>query len=194
MKLPNKFFITGTDTEVGKTYVACKLVKILQSQDRTVSTCKPLVSGGLEDIRLLSQGLCSHAKYLHCFEPAIAPHIAAEASNIKISKDEIVHFMKYSSNTDHTLIEGFGGWYAPISKQVTMAECVAAANIPVVLVVGMKLGCINHAILTARAITNDGCMLTGWIANRLAPPFMPYLKQNIETISELLNKAPMEIF
>lgn len=193
LNLPSRFFITGTDTEIGKTYIACYLLQKLRQENRNAEAIKPLVSGGLDDINLLSKNSTGvMQRYLYYFDLPIAPHIAAEIDNIIISPTEVIRFMRQEVKSDYLIIEGFGGWYAPISYQQTMAECVKSAEIPVVMVVGMKLGCINHALMTARAIESDGCKLHAWIANTL-PNEMPYLHQNIETISRLLGSEPIII-
>lgn len=194
--IPKKVFITGTDTEIGKTYVTAKLLQQLLADGKTAEGIKPLVSGGMTDIEILhqasSQTICKHKRYLSAYEPAIAPHIAAKNLEQQLDMNSIVDFMQATNTADNTLIEGFGGWLAPISETMTMAECVKSANIPVILVVGMRLGCISHSLLTAASINNMNCELVGWIANIL-PPGMPECENNIKTISSFLGE-PLAIY
>jgi len=193
--IPNKVFITGTDTEIGKTYVTCKLLADL-TKSHSAEGLKPLVSGGLEDIELIhkasSQTIKQDERYLLSFAPAVAPHIAAEKTNTVISDKEIITFMCQNFKADYTVIEGFGGWLAPINLKQTMGELVIASKIPIILVVGMRLGCINHALLTASNIKQNGGELYGWIANTLGEN-MPELKANIKTIASFIGQ-PLAIY
>ena len=196
--LPYKTFITGTDTDVGKTYVICEILKRLNASRPTAEAIKPLVSGGYSDVELLhkysAHKLKLSERYLHYYEPAIAPHIAAKINGTNIDFAAVVDFMKNCEiDIDHILIEGFGGWMAPISDSVSMSCCVAEAGLPVVLVVGMKLGCINHSLLTVEAIKTSGCEFLGWIAN-VMPPSMPYYKENISTITNCIGEPLATVF
>lgn len=189
LALPEKFFITGTDTEIGKTFVACHLMQQIILDKKIVEGIKPLVSGGLEDIHALDKNsngsLRLSERYMLGFDEAIAPHIAAEINGKIIDIEKLRHFISRPVACDHLVIEGFGGWLAPISHEYTMADCISSLDIPVILVVGMKLGCINHAILSARSILNSGFRFHGWIANKL-PQGMEFCDENIQTISKFI--------
>jgi dethiobiotin synthetase len=115
---------------------------------------------------------------------AIAPHIAAQQEKRNLSADRLAGFCRSSLNqADLTLVEGAGGWRVPLNPRETMADLVRVLQLPVVLVVGVRLGCINHALLTAEAIRNDGLLLAGWVANTIDSN-MPALVENIETLQQ----------
>lgn len=197
--LPTKTFITGTDTEIGKTFVTAQLLANLQANNLSATGLKPIISGGMDDVTKLHQNstdnLTIEQRYLYAFAPTIAPHIAAakteDADNQQqLDSGKIINFLQEPQDSTHTLIEGFGGWLAPISEGQTMAECVVKAQIPVILVVGMRLGCLNHALLTKQSIINMGGIFYGWIANVL-PPEMPELEANINTLTKFFGKPIM---
>ncbi len=172
------FFVTGTDTDVGKSWVTVALLRILRAQGLRVGAVKPLVSGcpggdpaTNADITLLSaaqperhlDSLC-----LHAFEPPIAPHIAAEEAGQPLSADQLARWCRQQARgLDLLLVEGVGGWRVPLNETESLCHWAAAMDASVLLVVGMKLGCINHALLSAEAILADGLPLTGWLANWL---------------------------
>jgi len=176
------FFVTGTDTGVGKTCVSLGLMRALQAQGHTVVGMKPVASGchaaedGLENDDALRLQNCSSlpVKYTqvnpYAFEPAIAPHLAARinGSNIQVS---IIrkNFRELSEGADFVVVEGIGGWLVPINAEQTMQNVALDLGLPVVLVVAIRLGCLNHALLTAAAIHKSGLRLAGWVANRLDP-------------------------
>lgn len=195
ISLPNKVFITGTDTEIGKTYIAAHLLRSAREKGLIVEGIKPLVSGGMQDIEILhaasSQSISKEERFYASFEQPIAPHIAALSQGVKLQPASIISYMQTNYPADLIVIEGFGGWLAPINETITMAECVKSANIPVVLVVGLKLGCINHSLLSANNIKSMGCNLLGWIAN-VIPPKMQECERNIDTITSFLG-APLLI-
>lgn len=200
------FFITGTDTEVGKTVVATALVRGLVSRGLRVAVMKPVASGsertaqGLRNEDALSLLAASNvaAPYErvnpYCFEPAISPHIAAKEVNIAIDLSHIQRNFAAlaTAPTDYVVVEGAGGWLAPISTGATIKDLAIALDLPVILVVGVRLGCINHALLTKLAIESHGARLAGWIANTLATA-MPRLKENLETLTRLLGEPPLDI-
>jgi dethiobiotin synthetase len=184
------FFITGTDTDVGKTYVACKLINEYVAQGYKVVGMKPVAAGGdfvdgkwLND-DVLKLEAASNVKALrnltnpYSFKEAIAPHIAAEKSGVEI-KIEVIQqaFKQLAEMADIVIIEGAGGFLVPLNSKESMADLAAALNIPVILVVGMKLGCINHSLLTVEAIQARNLNLHGWIANKIAPD-MPFCMEN----------------
>lgn len=198
--MENTFFITGTDTEVGKTYVSNLLLSYFKSEGYSTKAMKPIASGceilngqlKNEDALILQKSATKNLIYNEvnpfAFEPAIAPHIAANVINFNLSKekvrDKINQFLKIDS--DISLIEGAGGWHLPLNQNELLSELIGELNIPVILVVGMKLGALNHAILTANAIINSGCKLAGWVSNIMNPK-MPYLKENIIFLEERFN-------
>lgn len=196
----NRIFITGTDTEVGKTWVACALTRRLVSTGLKVAVMKPLASGcerttqGLrnEDAMALMKASNVAMEYQqvnpYAYEPAIAPHIAAaEAGRLP----DIGHIARIADgiSADVLLIEGAGGWCVPLDQDTLMPELVRALGAEVILVVGIKLGCINHSLLSARQIEADGFRLVGWVANQIQPA-MPNYAENLSTLQKMLN-VPM---
>ncbi|MCW8994296.1 MAG: dethiobiotin synthase [Psychromonas sp.] len=197
------FFITGTDTDVGKTICAKALLQAANRQNLLTLAYKPISAGchitesGLRnDDALILQKNSSidvpyHAVNPVAFKLPIAPHIAAELENKPIDLDLIsqgLHDLQ-QKNADFVLVEGAGGWRLPIDSQQMLSEWVSRHNLPVILVVGMKLGCLNHALLTYESILNDGLQVAGWIANQLQPD-MPGYEQNLRLLSEKID-APM---
>lgn len=196
------FFITGTDTEVGKTWCSLGLIARLQQQGHTVAAMKPVASGcvpttaGLRNddaLKLQAQASVAIAYETvnpYAFEPAIAPHIAAGLSGNRITLSRIAEqFDLVSTRADYTLVEGVGGWKVPLNDEQTVADLAGAIGLPVILVVGLRLGCINHALLTAEAIRADGCTLAGWIGNCTAPQ-MAQQEENIRAIAQRID-APL---
>ncbi len=195
------FFIAGTDTDAGKTHAACQLLRAAQQRGLRTLGLKPLAAGaentaqGLRnsDALLLQQVSTVQLSYAainpFCFAEAIAPHIAAEKSGVSLSAKEIAQRIRHTlDNTDfdYALIEGAGGWRVPLNETETLADAVKLLNLPVILVAGMKLGCLNHALLTAEAIKIDGVILHGWVANDFGNP-MPYLEENIAALEQKIS-------
>jgi len=192
------FFITGTDTGVGKTYVACKLIHDYVAQGHKVVGMKPVAAGCElvdgewvnEDVLRLTQ--TSNVKAPrelvnpYSFKASIAPHIAAEQSGVEI-KIEVIQqaFNQLASIADIVIVEGAGGFLVPLNHRQSMADLAAALDIPVILVVGMKLGCINHALLTMEAIKARQLDLHGWIANQIEPGMAVY-DENIAAIAKTM--------
>lgn len=185
-----RYFIIGTDTDCGKTYVTCQLLKHLNGSHQQALAIKPIASGGAGDIHALNQHQDpgAHAICRWSFEPAIAPHLAAEQANQTISFDALDAFChpKQYTNTQTLLIESAGGLMCPLNTTSTWLDYLEHSKIPVILVVGMQLGCINHALLTALALKHHKVNCLGWIANCLEPN-MQVLEQNIQTLEEKLN-------
>lgn len=176
-------FMTGTDTEIGKTYCSVALMNDLAQRGQRVVGMKPVAAGciqtaeGLrnEDALALQAASTIAVPYAtvnpYAFEPPIAPHIAAAQINVEISLSPIVQaYQSLQQQADWVVVEGVGGWRVPLSEELTLLDLVNALKIPVILVVGMRLGCINHALLTAEILESDGCFFQGWIANWLQPP------------------------
>ncbi len=183
-------FITGTDTGVGKTHVALALIRGLAREGRRVAAMKPVAAGatsetgagrqpgGLrnEDALLLAAAANVTVPYEtlnpYCLASPVSPHIAAEEAGIMIDPAAIRReFDKLAALADCVVVEGAGGWLAPISGTQTMADVALALELPVILVVGLRLGCLNHALLTARAVRASGLQLVHWIANAVEPRF-----------------------
>jgi len=199
-------FITGTDTGVGKTYVTERLLKQYRSLGYRVLGLKPLASGCsknqqaelVNDDALILQAASSiQLPYSlinpFSFEPAIAPHIASELLGDPLTKKNVLltlknifqELEKITPPIDLVFIEGAGGWHLPLNHSELMSEVITELKIPVVLVVAMKLGCLNHALLTHRAIQNSGAEFLGWVPNSWAEE-MHYLTKNIETLESFM--------
>jgi dethiobiotin synthetase len=189
------FFIAGTDTNVGKTLVAAGLLVAAKNHGLTTAALKPIAAGcekteaGLrnEDALLLQSVITTPLVYEQinpvALQAAIAPHIAAQQEKRVLSADRLAGFCRGSLNqADITLVEGAGGWRVPLNPQETMADLARVLNLPVILVVGMRLGCISHALLTIEAIRNDGVPLAGWVANCVDAD-MPVLQENIHSLA-----------
>lgn len=188
------FFIAGTDTNVGKTLIAAGLLVAAKNIGLTTAALKPVAAGcarteaGLRnaDALLLQSVITEPFVYEQinpiALEAAIAPHIAAQQEKRVLSADRLAGFCRGSLNQANlTLIEGAGGWRVPLNPSETMADLARILRVPVILVVGMRLGCISHATLTAEAIRNDGLALAGWVANCVDAD-MPVLQENIQSL------------
>lgn len=197
-----KFFITGTDTGVGKTYVSVALLRKFSNEGFSTFGMKPIASG-CQQINhklynkdaLVIQKASSIKKayeYVNPFtcELPIAPHIASQLSNQYFSKYEVVKTINQTFQilADVFIVEGIGGWFVPLNEKELISDVVKLLSIPVILVVGVRLGCLNHALLTAAAIKQAKIPLAGWVANCLQPD-MPVLAENIKTLKDLI-KAP----
>jgi dethiobiotin synthetase len=195
-------FVTGTDTGVGKTHVACALLRALAQAGQRAVGMKPVASGaraatdGLRhaDAQALMAASSVAAAYAdvnpYVFAPAIAPHIAAEAAVVTIELTEIrAAFVRLAAVSDWLVIEGAGGWRVPLGEHHTMADIARELDLPVVMVVGMRLGCLNHALLTAEAVVRDGLRLLGWVANFIDPQ-MAAADANLATLCARI-KAPL---
>jgi dethiobiotin synthetase len=199
------FFVTGTDTGVGKTVAATALVRGFVSQGWRVAVMKPIASGsentadGLRNGDALALMAASNvaAPYdrvnPYCFEPAISPHIAAEEVRVTIDLARIRHnFDALRAGADYILVEGAGGWLAPIGSQTSIRDVAVALALPVLMVVGLRLGCINHARLTKLAVESQGARFAGWIANTIDPS-MARLTQNLEALIGFLGEPPLAV-
>lgn len=177
------FFVTGTDTGVGKTLVSAALLRAAANAGLRTLGMKPIASGceeteqGLrnEDALLLLDAMTEKLSYEQvnpiALKPAIAPHVAAAQAQRTITAQRLVGFCRgmQMQSADLLLIEGAGGWRVPLNDRETYAEVPRALDVPVILVVPLQLGCINHALLSAEAIRADGLRLAGWVANRPHP-------------------------
>lgn len=197
------FFIAGTDTDAGKTVVSAALLAAANKKGWSSMGLKPIAAGcertdeGLRnsDALILQEAASIKLHYDQVnpvtFEPPIAPHIAAIHEKRMLSADRIAALCKGAlmQPADFAVVEGAGGWRVPLNQRETMAHIPKQLNIPVIMVVGMKLGCINHALLTAEAIARDGLQVAGWVANRVDPQMDCY-DENVDTINSML-RAPL---
>lgn len=192
-------FITGTDTGVGKTIASAALLAAFNAAGVRAIGMKPVASGCENTAHGLRNGdaelLLAHSAGTPAYglvnpyalpEP-IAPHLAARAAGIEIQIEPIKKaYSALSAESDVVVVEGVGGWAVPLSSQRMQVDLPRALNLPIILVVGLRLGCINHALLTARAIAADGGTLLGWIANRIDPQ-MQCADDNLATLRERLH-------
>jgi dethiobiotin synthetase len=182
MTLPRGWFVTGTDTGVGKTGVALGLMHKLQAQGCKVAGMKPVASGcvatadGLRNDDALRLQLQSSLQLdysqvnPYAFEPPIAPHLAAAQAGVRIETGRIIDACtRIATRVDHTVVEGIGGWLVPLNEQETLADLARGLQLPVILVVGIRIGCLNHALLTVESMEHHGVPLAGWVANCLLP-------------------------
>ncbi len=194
------WFVTGTDTEVGKTAVSCALLAAAAREGLSTAAIKPVAAGcdadgRNEDAVQLMAAMTAELDYTQvnpvALEAAIAPHIAAgeEGQHLEVSRLAGMCRGVMSRGADFTLIEGAGGWRVPINATETLADLAVELELDVILVVGMRLGCINHALLTAEAIERDGLRVTGWVANQPGPEMSRY-RENLDTLRDLL-PAPL---
>lgn len=193
------YFITGTDTGVGKTLVSCALLHGFSAQGKQVVGMKPVAAGCAdgdihEDVRQLRAagnvpaGLGQINPY--CFVPAVAPHLAAQFAGVIINFKRIVEsFSELAGQADEVIVEGAGGFVVPLNDAEDSADLAVQLGLPVILVVGMRLGCLNHALLTAEAIAARGLKLAGWVANVLDAD-MAMLDGNIAALQQRIG-APL---
>jgi len=192
------YFITGTDTDCGKTAISLGLMAALKAQGARVLGMKPVASGCVETaeglrnadaLALLAAG--SHAvPYArlnpYAFAPAIAPHLAAAEAGVRIAPEPILAAARtLAAEADCLVVEGAGGWRVPLGEGLFMGDLARLLDLPVVLVVGLRLGCINHALLSLEAIRASGCRLAGWVANTLDPE-MARLADNVATLESFI--------
>lgn len=195
------FYITGTDTGVGKTLASTALLHALRARGLRAVGMKPVASGCVdtgagwrnEDALALLEASDPQPDYAdlnpYALPQPLAPEIAAREAGVDIHlRDLVAAHQRLRASADAVVVEGVGGWAAPLSATLDQAELVRALRLPVVLVVGMRLGCLNHARLTARAIVEDGCELVGWIANHIDAD-MARQDENVELL-HLRLRAP----
>jgi dethiobiotin synthetase len=196
------FFVTGTDTGVGKTLVSCALIHRFTALGKSVIGMKPVAAGGErgaeglinDDVRLLRAASNVNAALTlvnpYCFEPPIAPHIAATQAGAVIEIDRITQaYQQLAALAEVVIVEGVGGYCVPLNDTQDTATLAQRLGLPVIMVVGLRLGCLNHALLTARSITADGLTLAGWVANRIDPA-MVAADDNIRALSQRIT-APL---
>ena len=189
------YFLTGTDTEIGKTHIACALLERARQQGLRATGLKP-VAAGIEadgendDVRRIRQAsnvaLPAQIRNPYRFAPPIAPHLAAAQAGVEIDFAQIAASLGNArQHADFVVVEGAGGFCIPLGPDQTSADLAVALQLPVILVVGLRLGCLNHALLTAEAITRRGLALAGWVGNHLATP-MSHAAENMATLRALL--------
>jgi dethiobiotin synthetase len=172
-------FVTGTDTGVGKTRVAVALVHALRARGLRVAVMKPVSAGSAagelnEDVVALLQAANVAADVRdvnpYAFAPAIAPHLAAQQAGVRIELDSIAAaYARLAAKADVVVVEGAGGWRVPLNEREDMADLAQRLELPVLLVVGLRLGCLNHALLTAESIANRRLPWAGWVGNHIDP-------------------------
>ena len=196
------FFITGTDTGVGKTSISLALIEVLKKQGYRVAAMKPVASGSIQssdglrnrDAMLMLAHAQPGAEYKDVNPYALslpsAPILAAQHDAVQIETGLILDsFQKISADADIVLVEGVGGWHIQLNEDLWLSDVVRLLNLPVIMVVGMRLGCINHALLTAEAISGNGSWLLGWIGCQVDPAYVDY-EASLELLSRTL-AAPM---
>lgn len=201
--LPRHFFVTGTDTSVGKTTVTVRLMQQLVAQGLTVIGMKPVASGcewvdgrwQNDDVLQLTaaSNVSAPAELInpYCFEPAIAPHIAAAQAGVEIDFNVIrAAYEQLTTMADVVIVEGAGGLLVPLNATQTIADLIQALSLPALVVVGMRLGCINHALLTAQVLKQRNIDFCGWVANSIDPQ-MSVPQENLRSLITGLQQPPM---
>lgn len=196
------WFVTGTDTGVGKTRVSCLVLEALARAGQTAVGMKPVASGchvteaGLrsDDALELMKASGVSVDYTdvnpYALRSACAPHIAAREMGIEIELEKILaSFRRLRQKSPWVVAEGMGGWLVPLGERLTMADVARALDLPVILVVGLRLGCLNHALLTVEAIRRAGVPFAGWVANRIDPA-MTHVPENIAALEQKID-VPM---
>ncbi|MCE9678941.1 dethiobiotin synthase [Shewanella sp. AS1] len=193
------YFVTGTDTDSGKTLIGSALLYKAKQQGTTLGV-KPIASGcemttqGLRNSDALSLMAQSSLKLPYeqinpfAFAPAIAPHIAAKQAGQSLSVASIERHLRTLPfhKVDFSLIEGAGGWRLPLGEGAYLSDLAKALELPVILVVGLKLGALNHAVLTQEALLADGLEIAGWVANRVDPK-MSVPEENLQSLHEMMS-------
>ena len=205
--MARRIFVTGTDTDVGKTYIATKLLRQFSEAGFSTLGIKPiasgcdLINGELINADTLSLSAAASIKTNYniinpiAFAPPIAPHIAANLINYKLDVAILAEKLRpaLDIHADITIIEGSGGWLLPLNKNETLADYVIQQGFEIILVVGMRLGCLNHAALTEQSIIQAGGKLIGWIANCIDLN-MEYVGENITALKNILQSPHLNTF
>lgn len=197
------FFVTGTDTGVGKTLIAAALTRALVARGLRVAVMKPIASGSdptpqgprnADALTLLAAAnvpVPYEVVNPYCFLPPISPHIAAREAGVAIDLGLLrSRFDTLAATADWVVVEGAGGWLAPVSETATMADVAATLALPVLLVVGLRLGCLNHALLTRESLAARGGTFAGWVANAIDPQF-ERAAENLAMLTARLGAAPL---
>ena len=204
-------FITGTDTEIGKTWVATALVAEFARRGCRVGVLKPVAAGatataqGLRNddaLALMAAAAGTAERYPgdyaevnpYCFAPPISPHLAAAEAGVRVDLEVLQRLAKtVAEKNDLVVVEGAGGWRAPLGPGVSMADLALRLRCSVLLVVGLRLGCLNHAALSAEAIRRAGLPLLGWVGNAIDPHMLRF-DDNLATLTELLGSSALAVF
>jgi dethiobiotin synthetase len=199
-------FVTGTDTGVGKSLVSAALIRVVGSHGRRTIGLKPVASGA----RWTPSGFCNDDALLlnatstvripleltnpYCFEPAIAPHLAAAEAGVTVTAEELeAWYERASAGADIAVVEGAGGWRTPLHPSGYLSDLPERLGLGVILVVGLRLGCLNHARLTFEAIqASRSCRFAGWVGNRIDRGF-ERLDANLASLERLLGCAPLAV-
>ena len=195
-----KFFVTGTDTNIGKTYISTALLRKFNKMGFSTFGIKPVasgcrnISGKLRNEDALALQRVSSIKKSYKFvnqvalEAPIAPHIAAQLEGLHLTTKTLMEKINksLSISSDVFIIEGAGGWFVPLNDKESMSDLVKLLNIPIILVVGIKLGCLNHTILTVNAINQINILFLGWVANCIEPQTKA-IDENIKTLKAWVN-------
>jgi dethiobiotin synthetase len=198
-------FITGTDTAVGKTVVARLIVRSLVATGVRVAVMKPVAAGSVMTVQGLRNedalGLMADCNVVmpyatvnpYCLSAPVSPHLAAREMGVRIELRIIQqHLRTLQAAADYVIVEGAGGWLAPLTDSQFVADLAVALELPVVLVVGLRLGCLNHALLSAAAIRQRGAPLVGWIANHIDPGFAR-MPENLSTLEQHFGMPPLAL-
>lgn len=189
------FFVTGTDTGIGKTTVSCALLHAFAAQGKKAVGMKPIAAGSengqWHDVELLIAAsnirTARECVNPYAFDPPVSPHLAAQQAGVEIDLAVIQRaYQALSNQVNIVIVEGAGGFLVPLNRHQSGADLAQSLNLPVILVVGMRLGCLNHALLTAQAIKAAGLQLAGWVANCIDPQ-MQALTENIATLEQRLD-------
>ncbi|EIL93869.1 dethiobiotin synthase [Rhodanobacter spathiphylli] len=192
-------FIAGTDTGIGKTHAACTLLHALRAAGRDACGMKPVASGCVETpqglrnddaLALLAAGADAGLPYALvnpvALRDPLSPHLAAAHDGVTITLAPLrAAFEQLAARHSTVVVEGVGGWLVPLAPGLSASDIARQWQLPVILVVGLRLGCLNHALLSARAVVADGCHLLGWIGNRVDPS-MDAPEENLDTLRALL--------
>lgn len=198
--LKGKFFVTGTNTNVGKTWVSARLLEAARDAGHSCYGIKPLAAGceetpeGLRNEDALALDAAASVKLPYeqlnpvALKEPVAPHILVRQQKLNLNVSRLTGYVRGAIMThpaDLVLVEGAGGWRVPVNDRETLADLARELDFPVILVIGMELGCLNHSLLTAEAIQRDGLKLAGWVANFLHGD-MERGEENFQTLQSLL--------
>lgn len=208
--MPQSYFVIGTDTNVGKTYIASALLRHFVRSGKRAVGMKPVASGCELSAQGIWQGLLVNDDVValyeagnvpaalelinpYHFEPAIAPHIAAEKAGVEIDLDLIVRsYHTLAEMADVVVVEGAGGFFVPVNDKQTLADLAVKLHLPIILVVGIRLGCINHALLTVEAIKTRGLELAGWVPNQIDLD-MPMFEENLTSLRQRIDAPCLSV-
>ena len=193
--MPQSYFVTGTDTGIGKTIVSCALLSAYSARGNAVIGMKPVVTGRVcgewADVKAIvaASSIAAPREWVnpYAFIPPISPHLAAKQAGMEIDIEIIRQaYCNLQKISDVVVVEGVGGIMAPLNDRNDVVDMACTLGLPIILVVGMRLGCLNHALITAKIIQASGLKLAGWVANQIEPQMNSY-DENLHTLKERLN-------